>query len=276
MTFKFHLAAKFWTLFSRAVPCVCLPRPLLDGLELVVQKLSGDEALDSSRALSVLTLCLGEISEFSSGVTERPDIADPLREKLWPLLERVVREPFRRWTADKMADHLIGVAREQIRRWPLHDTGIEINDDIAGNRGPVFSPKSFELIFLPAYRRMVREYKAAGASYVMFHSDGNIMPLLDMLVDAGIDAINPMERRAGMDTSAIRDRYPRLVLTGGMCNTDTLVNGPVERIERETRELIDLGRDGGLVIGSHSIGPEVPLDHFRAYDRTCRTYGNFR
>jgi hypothetical protein len=64
-------------------------------------------------------------------------------------------------------------------------------------------------------------------------------------------------------------------LLGGMCNTETLVHGPTERIEKEARQLIDLGRCGGFVIGTHSISPEIPLEHFEVYDRVCRTYGVF-
>jgi hypothetical protein len=54
-----------------------------------------------------------------------------------------------------------------------------------------------------------------------------------------------------------------------MCNTDTLVNGPAERVEKETGELIDLGRNGGFVIGTHSISPEIPLEYFEIYDQTA-------
>ena len=64
--------------------------------------------------------------------------------------------------ADKTADHLIGVGLEQLRRWKLYETGIWIYDDMAGNRGPMFSPSRFERVFLPAYRRMIAAYKAAG------------------------------------------------------------------------------------------------------------------
>jgi hypothetical protein len=78
-----------------------------------------------------------------------------------------------------------------------------------------------------------------------------------------------------MDPFEIRKQFPRLVLTGGMDNTDTLINGSVGRIEAEARALIDLGRDGGVVIGTHSVSPEIPLAHFVAYDAVCRTYGNF-
>jgi uroporphyrinogen decarboxylase len=177
--------------------------------------------------------------------------------------------------ADKMADHLLSVGREEIDRWDLAQTGIWIYDDMAYNDGPMFSPEAFERIFLPGYHRMIRGFKDAGARWVGLHSDGNILPILDLLVDAGIGALNPMERRAHMDVAELRRRYPRLVLTGGMDNTGTLVEGPVERIQAEARQIIDLGREGGVVIGSHSISPEIPLDHFVAYHEVCRSYGVF-
>ena len=177
--------------------------------------------------------------------------------------------------ADKTADHLAGIGTEEIRRFGLQDTGMWIYDDMAYNDGPMFSPASFEKVFLPAYRRMIKAYKDAGAKYVFLHSDGDVRPLLDMLVDAGIDGLNPLERRAGMNIVEIRKRYPKLILVGGMCNSDTMINGPIERIEAEAREIIDIGRNGGVVIGAHSIGPDVPLEHYLAYHKFCGTYGNF-
>jgi uroporphyrinogen-III decarboxylase len=183
--------------------------------------------------------------------------------------------PLARAVADKVADHLAAVGVEQIRRWHLQDTGIWIYDDMAYNRGPMFSPRQFEQVFLPAYRRMIRAYKHAGAKYVFLHSDGDIRIILDMLVDAGIDGLNPLERRAGMDIVKLRQRYPRLILTGGMCNTHTLVRGSKSQIEAEAREIIDLGRAGGVVIGTHSISPEIPLENYLAYREFALRYGDF-
>ncbi len=191
------------------------------------------------------------------------------------LMDIAADPPLARALADKMADHLIGIAREQIRRWSLQETGVWIYDDMAYNAGPMFSPESFEKIFLPGYSKMVREFKAAGAKWVILHSDGNIMPILDMLVEAGIDGLNPLEQRAGMDIEQIRRRHAHIILTGGMDNTETLLKGPRARIEREARELIDMGRQGGVVIGTHSISPEIPLENFEIYHKTCLTYGDF-
>lgn len=95
------------------------------------------------------------------------------------------------------------------------------------------------------------------------------------LTDAGIDGLHPLERRANMNIAAIRKRYPDLILAGGMCNTRTLINGSPSDIESETREIIELGRDGGVIIGSHSLSPEIPLENFRIYHETCLKYGTF-
>jgi hypothetical protein len=111
-------------------------------------------------------------------------------------------------------DHLTTVGCEQISRWALNSTGIWIYDDMAYNHGPMLSPRQFEQALLPAYRHMIRAYKNAGAKYVFFHSDGDLRLLLDMLVDAGIDGLNPLERRAHMDIADLRRRYPRLILVG--------------------------------------------------------------
>ena len=177
--------------------------------------------------------------------------------------------------AGKVADHLAAVGVEAVRRYGLQETGVWIYDDMGYNDGPMFSPKSFERVLLPAFRRMIAAYKRAGARYVFLHSDGDVRPLLDMLVDAGIDGLNPLERRANMEPSEIRKRYPRLILAGGMDNSHALIRGPVERIRSQARELIDLGRDGGLIVGAHSISADVPMEHFAAYHDTCLKYGHF-
>ena len=52
-------------------------------------------------------------------------------------------------------------------------------------------------------------------------------------------------------------------------------NGEREKVEAEAREIIDIGRDGGVIIGTHSLSPEVRIEYFAAYDRICKTYGDF-
>jgi len=191
------------------------------------------------------------------------------------LMDMAADPPFARALAEKVGRHLAAVGCEEIRRWSLQDTGIFIYDDMAHNLGPMFGPETFERVLLPAYREMISAYRSSGARHVFLHSDGDIRPILDMLVDAGVEGLNPLERRAGMAIEEIRKRYPRLVLTGGMCNTRTLVEGPVAKVRDEARRIIDLGRNGGIVIGTHSVSPEIPIEHFAAYVEECERYGAF-
>jgi len=179
--------------------------------------------------------------------------------------------------AERLTTHLINIAKEELRRGDLYDTGIWIYDDMAYNNGPIMSPKSFEKIYLPCYKRLVGEIKKAGAKKVCLHSDGNITPLLDMLIDAGIDGINPVEPRAGMSIKELKKRYGnKLAYIGGMCNSDVLVNGPGERIISQAREIIELAREGGVIIGAHSIGPDISVENYLTYYNTLLEYGNMK
>ena len=178
--------------------------------------------------------------------------------------------------ADRVADHIIQIGLESLARGQLYDTGLWIYDDMAYNLQPMMSPAAFERIFLPAYRRMVCAFKRAGAAKVILHSDGNIAPLLDMLVDAGIEGINPVEPRAGLHIPTLKTRYgDKLSLIGGMCNSHVLPQGPREAIGAQAREIIEVAGDGGVVIGAHSIGPDIPVEHYLHYHRTVEEEGAF-
>jgi len=163
--------------------------------------------------------------------------------------------------ADRVVDHLIVIGVESIRRWNMQDTGIEINDDVAASWGPFVGPKAYEALFLPALKRMVKAYKTAGARYVMHHADGNVLPLLDMWVDAGVDAINPVEYRSGMDAVALRERYgDKLVLVGGLDNCGILPRGDRAEVRDHVLRLLQAGQGGGFVLGPHSIGPDISVE----------------
>ena len=129
-------------------------------------------------------------------------------------------------------------------------------------------------MFLPALRRMVAAYRAAGAQWVVYHSDGDLRPLLDMFVDAGIDAITPVEPKAGMDAADLRKRYEnRLAMIGGMCNSHVLRRGSRSEIETSTRRILDAGSAGGIVIGSDPVGPDVPAENYAFYLEVLESYG---
>ena len=162
---------------------------------------------------------------------------------------------------DRVVDHIIAVGLEELRRFDLYDTGIAIYDDVAASWGPFVGPDRYEAIFMPALRRMVKSYKEAGAVKVMHHADGDVSSLLDMWVDAGIDAINPVEFRAGMDPVEIGERYAgRLVCVGGLDNCEILPRGDRAEVRDHIRHLLQAGKGGGFILGPHSIGPDISVE----------------
>lgn len=183
------------------------------------------------------------------------------------------------WTrafVDRVTDHIVTVAIEGMRRFGLQETGIAIYDDVASSQGPLVGPKHYERVFLPALRRMVKAYKEAGARWVMHHSDGNVLPLLDMWVDAGVDAINPVEFRVGMDAVKLREQFGnRLVLTGGMDNAEILPRGDRAEIRDHVLHLLEAGRGGGFVFGTHSMGVDITVESAEYVLELLAEYGNY-
>lgn len=165
--------------------------------------------------------------------------------------------------AARVTDHLIAVGIEAWRHSNLPDASIWIYDDIASNNGLLISPKSYERLFLPQVRCMVEAFKKAGVVHIGYHSDGDIRSVLDGLVDAGISILNPVEPRAGMDVVELRRRYGKqLAFVGGLCNSRILPTASDEEVRCHVEHVLSIADEGGLVIGSHSIGNDVTQERY--------------
>ncbi|MCC7355045.1 MAG: hypothetical protein IT330_14970, partial [Anaerolineae bacterium] len=168
-----------------------------------------------------------------------------------------------------ITDHMTQVGLESLRRGNLYDTGIWVYDDIGTNERTIMGPRTYEKMIYPHMKRMCQAYKKAGAAKIIFHSDGRIeAPVLDLLIDCGVDGIQPVEPKAGMDIAKLRERYGhRLAFLGGMDNAHALPRGDRAEISREVDRVLSAGHGGGFAIGSHSIGPDVAVDTYDYYHR---------
>jgi len=172
----------------------------------------------------------------------------------------------------RTAHHLTAIGLEELRRWDLYDTGVWIFDDMASAQSPMFSPRAAEQVLVPAWAHMVSAFKAAGAAKVVLHSDGNIGPVLDLLVDCGFDGINPVEYRAGLDAVKLRAKYPKLALLGGLDNVHILRDGTPEEIREHTRYILSAAP--GLALGTHSVGPDIPVRNWDIMFETWQEFGH--
>jgi len=136
-------------------------------------------------------------------------------------------------------------------------------EDIASKNGPLFSPDALRRFFFPALERLVDAYHRKGMKFI-FHSDGNLMPVLDDLVATGIDGLNPLEVIAGMDLRETRRRFPELVMTGGIdCSQLLPFASPAQVREATVKAIHDAGP--WYFPGSSSeVHSAIPLDNFKA------------
>lgn len=171
----------------------------------------------------------------------------------------------------RTAHHLVAIGLEELRRWDLYDNGVWIFDDMASAQNPMFSPRTAEQVLAPAWAYMVESFKAAGAAKVVMHSDGNIGPVLDILVDCGIDGINPVEYRAGLDAVKLREKYPKLALLGGLDNIHILRDGTPEEIREHVKYILSAAP--GIALGTHSIGPDIPVANWDVVFETWQEFG---
>jgi len=181
--------------------------------------------------------------------------------------------------AMRVTQHMTAVGLEAIRRYSLHDTGIWFFDDMGSNLTPMFSPRTFKKVLLPCYQWMCDQYRAAGVKHILLHCDGNIESILDMLVDAGIQGFHPVEPKAGMDIVALRKAYGRrLAFLGGLDNAHILTSASLADLEQHVLRVLGVATEdgtGGLVIGAHSIGPDVAVARYDYVHQLIMENGRF-
>jgi hypothetical protein len=146
------------------------------------------------------------------------------------------------------------------------DHGIEavfMGDDIAFKSGPFLRPSWFDEHHLPRMARICDAYHARGIK-VLFHSDGNLNTILDGLVEAGIDGLNPIEVLAGMDVADIHRRHPDLFMTGAIDVSQLLPLGTPQQVYEAVVRAIDAA-EGRIMIGSSTeLNDAVPLENYLA------------
>jgi uroporphyrinogen decarboxylase len=152
------------------------------------------------------------------------------------------------------------VALEQAQHLPnnLSTPAVFVGEDIAYRNGPIVSPEFLKKEFMPRLKKIVDVYHSKGLK-VIFHSDGNLWPIMDYLVDCGIDALNPIESSSGMDIGELRKKYPNLVLIGGIDCNQLLPFGPPYQIRQSVRKAIEESKYGYFVGSSSEIHNEIPL-----------------
>jgi len=164
---------------------------------------------------------------------------------------------------------------------PLVELGVEVirggMDDMAGKEGPYLNPRLYDEIVFPYLKALVDAVHGMGGK-LFVHSDGDLKPILEGLVNTGIDALHSIDPSAGMDIGAVKQAYGhRLCLCGNVDCAWTLVRLRPEDVARETRECIRKASPGGghILCSSNVIHTAIPLENTLAMVETARKYGRY-
>jgi uroporphyrinogen decarboxylase len=150
-------------------------------------------------------------------------------------------------------------------------------DDYASAERPFMSPRTFREMFCPALNRVVAGFHDCGLPIIK-HTDGNIRPLLDMILDSGIDCLDPIDPIAGMDIAEMKAKHGgQVALKGNVDCAHTLTFKTEREVVEETIGVIrKAGEGGGLILSSsNSIHSSVKPGNYLAMWNAIRMYGKY-
>lgn len=152
-------------------------------------------------------------------------------------------------------------------------------DDLGTQTGLLISLDMYKEQIWPFHKRLFEFIKSRAQSeiQIFFHNDGAIMETIPLLIEAGVDILNPFQVNCtGMDTRKFKKLYGNdLTIWGGSCDTQYVMPyGSVQEVKDETRRRIeDLAPGGGFIFAPiHVIQHGVPPENIMAWWETLQEY----
>jgi len=235
------------------------PGPLVAGSDGNEQLEAGAKRLRESTDKAIIGLFGGNLLEMGQFLYRNDNFfmllaAEP--EKAHEFLDRIVEM------------HLINL------EYFLNAVGkyidvILFGDDLGMQTGPQLSPHMYRTFFKPLHAKMWQRAKELANVKVMLHCCGGIRELLPDIIDAGLDAVNPVQISCtGMDAAGLKKDFGLdIVLWGGGCATqEILPHGTPEQVKKHVREQVNiLNPGGGFVFQQvHNILAYVPPENIVA------------
>ena len=149
------------------------------------------------------------------------------------------------------------------------------SDDVAGKAGPLVSPQLYEERFWPHVRKISDAIKATKMKWG-FHTDGDIREVLDVMVDLGIDILNPIEP-ACLDIVEMKNRFKGTPKIAGNVEMDDLSRGTIEKVKQDVLYLLKNVAPGGnyFLTSGNSVASYTKVENVRAMCDTNYEYGRY-
>jgi hypothetical protein len=142
---------------------------------------------------------------------------------------------------------------------------VHFSEDMAYKAHPMISPAMTREFLMPCWSRWRRKCHDAGVPVVGIDSDGDVSTLIPIMIDAGVDYVDPMEVAAGNDLPAFRRKYGQKIAFGCGIDKREIAKGGAY-IAGEIERLKPVIESGGYIPGcDHGVPADVSWDNFVHY-----------
>jgi uroporphyrinogen decarboxylase len=188
--------------------------------------------------------------EFFLMVHGDPTFGLPTGRELDSFIERVADNPEALKAEAASRVNRVLADAERWRKAGVLD-GFALCSDYCFNSGPFLSPSMFDEFVTPYLQRAIAGYRDLGF-YVIKHTDGNIMPIVDSLLAANPHALHSLDPQGGVDMAEMKRRYGDRVCLIGNVNCGLMDTGTESQVVESARYALQHGMPGGGYIFSTS------------------------
>jgi len=192
------------------------------------------------------------------------------------MMDFIDNQEFAEAFLDRITEKREGQARN------MAESGIDVlmlGDDVASQRSMIMSVPMWRKWLKGRLARVIKAARTVRPDILIFyHSDGNILPVVEDLIEVGVDILNPIQCEC-VDPAELKLKFgDRLSFWGTIGTQTTLPFGTPDDIRNEVKLRMEtVGNGGGLLLGpTHFVEPEVPWENLVAFVEAVKEFGVYR
>lgn len=236
-----------------------------------VQPLPGDIE-DTVRFLEIFREKYGD--EFYVMMHGDPTKAIPSGDNMVDFSVQLYEDPESVLRAERDLMHTMLDKAEFLDRKNHLLDGFALCSDYCFNTNPFFSPQLFGDVIAPVLEETIRAYHSMGY-YAIKHTDGNIMPIIEQIIECGPDALHSLDPQGGVDLAYVKKKYGSRVALIGNVNCGLLQTGSEEEVFADVRRALRDGMPGyGYIFStSNCVYTGLSLERYELMNSIWRKEG---
>ena len=194
------------------------------------------------------------------------------------LMDVVINKDFVHALMEKLFELNTAVTRRFLEITGPYLSVFRMADDMATQETLLMSPATYREMIKPYHQRFNTFLKEYTDAKIFYHSCGNVVPLLDELIDAGFEILNPVQVAAFKDPADVKSKYgEKLTFWGGIDTQRVMPKGTPDEVREEVQLRIrQFGPGGGFVAAAvHNMQPDIPPQNIVAMSEAVRALGKY-